>query len=293
MSPVVQQEMGPCDGGEGPCGDEPCGGGNLEPLQVSAGSAPHPADIMDPAGSDRAQQHQTGPAGSDRAQQVQTGGPSRCKCNGHASECVSRGGGPLVCNCRHNTAACNCNGKSSECHFDSELYRATEGGDAAAKPGVTGDKCDRCQPGYHTLTEAGCRPCSCDPSGSTQECDVDNGRCQCKDNVEGFNCDRRRGLDGAAQGHEQRPGQLVPRRHEISLISDDYFPMYFIAPEKFLGNQLLSYGQNLSLNFRADRQAARLSAEDLVLEGAGLRVTVPLIAQGNAYPTKNVQTYVF
>ena len=63
--------------------------------------------------------------------------------------------------------------------------------------------------------------------------------------------------------------------------------------EKFLGNQLLSYGQNLSLTFRVDRRDNRMSAEDLVLEGAGLRVAVPLIAQGNAYPSENVQSYVF
>jgi len=112
----------------------------------------------------------------------------------------------------------------------------------------------------------------------------------------------------------------------VSLISDDYFPMYFIAPGthtdthtqthtqthththtrlwpfrtsplwssgRFLGDQLLSYGQNLTLRFRVDRRDTRLSAEDLVLEGAGLRVAVPLIAQGNAYPNENAQTYVF
>ena len=30
-------------------------------------------------------------------------------------------------------------------------------GRCSCKPGVMGDKCERCQPGYHTLTEAGCR----------------------------------------------------------------------------------------------------------------------------------------
>ncbi|KAK7944940.1 hypothetical protein WMY93_000668 [Mugilogobius chulae] len=315
----------------------------------------------------------------------------RCKCNGHASECLKNSGGSLVCNCKHNTEgadcerckpfyndrpwrratadsaneclSCNCNGKSSECYFDAELYRATgrgghclncadntdgpncercldnyhrdhtgsrclpcgcnsigsespqcdDRGICSCKPGVTGEKCDRCKPGFHSLTEAGCRPCSCSPSGSTQECDVNTGQCRCKDHVEGFNCDRCKlgffNLDhnnpqgctpcfcfqhssvcDSAEGYsmhtisstfdadteqwvaQQRDGLSVPVQwtgaQEISLISEDYFPMYFMAPDKFLGNQLLSYGQNLSLSFRVDRRDTRLSAEDLILEGA-------------------------
>ncbi|XP_062338515.1 laminin subunit gamma-1 [Osmerus eperlanus] len=341
----------------------------------------------------------------------------RCKCNGHASECIKNGQAKLLCNCKHNTEGddcsvckpfyndrpwrrataenpneclpCNCNAKSAECYFDSELYRATghgghcrncadntdgpncercldnyyrdgsgnrclscscnfvgslstqcdNTGRCSCKSGVTGDKCDRCQPGYHSLTEAGCSPCSCNPSGSTQECDVQTGQCQCKDNVEGFSCDRCKlgyfhldphnpqgctpcfcfqhsSVCDSASGYsihtvtstfdrddekwtgQQRDSSSVPVQwsvgsQEISLISDDYFPMYFVASEKFLGNQLLSYGQNLTLNFRVDRRDTRLSAEDLVLEGSGLRVAVPLIAQGNAYPGENMQTYVF
>lgn len=56
---------------------------------------------------------------------------------------------------------------------------------------------------------------------------------------------------------------------------------------------MLSYGQNLSMNFRVERRDARLSAEDLILEGANMRVAVPLINQGNAYPNENMQNYVF
>ncbi|XP_067309567.1 laminin subunit gamma-1 [Pseudorasbora parva] len=341
----------------------------------------------------------------------------RCKCNGHASECVKNERRRLVCDCKHNTEGadcsrckpfyndrpwrratadhaneclpCNCNGKSAECSFDPELYRATghggrcsncadntdgpncercldnhyrdpsgrrclpcgcspvgslspqcdDSGRCSCKPGVMGEKCERCQPGFHTLTAAGCRPCSCNPSGSTQECDVQTGRCQCKENVDGFNCDRCKlgffNLDPqnpqgctpcfcfqhstvceSAEGYsihtisstfdrdaegwkgQQRDGSSVPVQwtassQEISLISEDYFPIYFVAPEKFVGNQLLSYGQNLTLSFRIQRHDARLSAEDVVLEGAGLRVAVPLIAQGNAYPTEDTQTFVF
>lgn len=64
-------------------------------------------------------------------------------------------------------------------------------------------------------------------------------------------------------------------------------------PAKFLGKQVLSYGQNFSFSFRVDRRDTRLSAEDLVLEGAGLRVSVPLIAQGNSYPSETTVKYFF
>lgn len=64
-------------------------------------------------------------------------------------------------------------------------------------------------------------------------------------------------------------------------------------PAKFLGQQVLSYGQNFSFSFRVDRPDTRLSAEDVVLEGVGLRVFVPLIAQGNAYPSETTVKYIF
>ncbi|XP_011359503.1 laminin subunit gamma-1 isoform X1 [Pteropus vampyrus] len=341
----------------------------------------------------------------------------RCKCNGHASECVKNEFGKLVCNCKHNTYGvdcekclpffndrpwrrataesareclpCDCNGRSQECYFDPELYRSTGHGghctncqdntDGAScercrenffrlgnkeacspchcspvgslstqcdsygrcscKPGVMGDKCDHCQPGFHSLTEAGCRPCSCNPSGSIDECNIETGRCVCKDNVEGFNCERckpgffnlepsnPRGCTPCfCFGHssvctnavgysvypitstfqtdedgwraEQRDGseaslEWSSERQDVAVISDSYFPRYFIAPAKFLGKQVWSYGQNLSFSFRVDRRDTRLSAEDLLLEGAGLRVSVPLIAQGNSYPSETTVKYVF
>lgn len=61
---------------------------------------------------------------------------------------------------------------------------------------MTGHRCDRCQPGFHTLTDAGCTrdqrqlesKCDCDPAGIAGPCD--SGRCVCKAAVTGARCDR-------------------------------------------------------------------------------------------------------
>ncbi|XP_035996258.1 laminin subunit gamma-3 [Fundulus heteroclitus] len=192
----------------------------------------------------------------------------RCKCNGHASECVEGDQGGLVCACQHHTVGadcqrchpfyqdrpwaratgdsaneclkCNCSGRSDECVFDMEQYRSTGSGgrcvscrdntdgphcesckenhyrkvpensclpchcnvngsmslqcDAEGRcpcrVGVTGEKCDTCQAGFHSLGPGGCRPCECDPSGSVDHCSPLDGQCYCKPNVEGQSCNR-------------------------------------------------------------------------------------------------------
>ncbi|KFP62450.1 Laminin subunit gamma-1, partial [Cariama cristata] len=284
-----------------------------------------------------------------------------CDCNGRSQECYfdpelyrSTGHGGHCTGCSDNTDGAHCErcrdsfyrlGSEEGClpcscnPVGSLSTQCDSYGQCSCKPGVMGEKCDRCQPGFHSLSEAGCRPCSCNLAGSTGECNVETGRCTCKDNVEGFHCERCKPgffhLDSSNPrgctpcfcfGHssvctnaigysiysitssfqfgedewraEQRDGSEVSLQwsaetQDISVISDSYFPMYFIAPRKFLGNQVLSYGQNLTFSFRVDRRDTRLSAEDLVLEGAGLRVSVPLIAQGNPYPSENALVYAF
>jgi laminin, gamma 1 len=66
-------------------------------------------------------------------------------------------------------------------------------GKCRCRPGVVGDKCDRCANNHYELSVTGCKVCNCDLVGSFDSppiCDPRDGSCRCKANVEGKNCDK-------------------------------------------------------------------------------------------------------
>ncbi|KAF6293069.1 laminin subunit gamma 2 [Rhinolophus ferrumequinum] len=290
-----------------------------------------------------------------------------CDCNGKSRRCIfdqelhrQTGNGFRCLNCNDNTDGihcerckegfyrhrerdrclpCNCNSKGSL------SARCDSSGRCSCKPGVTGDRCDRCLPGFHTLTDAGCTQdqrlldskCDCDPAGISGPCDT--GRCVCKPAVTGERCDRCRAgyyhLDGGnpegctqcfCYGHSascqssgeysvhkiasdfhqdvdgwkavQRNGSPAKlhwsqRHRDVFSSARQSDPVYFVAPAKFLGNQQVSYGQSLSFEYRVDRGGRHPSTHDVILEGAGLRITAPLIPLGKTLPCGLTKTYTF
>ncbi|XP_063582315.1 laminin subunit gamma-2 [Pongo abelii] len=290
-----------------------------------------------------------------------------CDCNGKSRQCIfdqelhrQTGNGFRCLNCNDNTDGihcerckdgfyrhrerdrclpCNCNSKGSL------SARCDNSGWCSCKPGVTGARCDRCLPGFHMLTDAGCTQdqrlldskCDCDPAGIAGPCDA--GRCVCKPAVTGERCDRCRSgyynLDGGnpegctqcfCYGHSascrssadysvhkitstfhqdvdgwkavQRNGspaklQWSQRHQDVFSSAQRLDPVYFVAPAKFLGNQQVSYGQSLSFDYRVDRGGRHPSAHDVILEGAGLRITAPLMPIGKTLPCGLTKTYTF
>ncbi|XP_051893430.1 LOW QUALITY PROTEIN: laminin subunit gamma-3-like [Pristis pectinata] len=145
----------------------------------------------------------------------------RCKCNGHASECITNDQGRLVCNCQHNTVGvdcdkcrpffhdrpwargssqganqclpCNCSGRSEQCTFSADLYRRTGHGGLClnCRDHTAGQHCEKCEENFYRKHDAEpCQPCNCSLMGSLSlQCDQ-NGDCTCKASVMGKKCDQ-------------------------------------------------------------------------------------------------------
>ncbi|UYV66194.1 K02A2.6-like [Cordylochernes scorpioides] len=145
----------------------------------------------------------------------------RCKCNGHAGECVvDPNSAKLRCRCAHFTTGadceqclpfyndqpwrkatandayeckqCSCNGRSQKCYFDPELWEQTGHGGHCMEcsANTDGPHCERCKENYYQLDDGRCVHCGCDPTGSRSLQCNHQGECLCKPGVEGRHCDR-------------------------------------------------------------------------------------------------------
>lgn len=104
---------------------------------------------------------------------------------------------------------CTCNNHATSCHFDPAVYNKTgkiSGGVCDdCEHNTIGVNCERCKPYFYKDPNLDiqspdvCKPCDCDPQGTTDngicddETDVSNnktaGSCHCKTNVDGPRCD--------------------------------------------------------------------------------------------------------
>nr|XP_056716167.1 laminin subunit gamma-3 [Euleptes europaea] len=145
-------------------------------------------------------------------------------------------------------------------------------GHCTCKDKVEGYLCNRCQPGTFNLqphNPSGCTSCFC--FGHSRACEVAPGY-----EVHHVTSDFSQGLEGWRG--ETPAGQEVLlswEEGEIFLQPGKQEAADFLAPEKFLHNQLFSYGQQLSVLFRIQVNApsASLFPIWLVLEGDGIVVS--------------------
>uniref|UniRef100_A0AAY4A552 Laminin subunit alpha 1 n=1 Tax=Denticeps clupeoides TaxID=299321 RepID=A0AAY4A552_9TELE len=126
---------------------------------------------------------------------VDTLEPGHCDPNsGECLKCMGYTSGPHCERCQDgyygdaitakNCQACGCHGNGSS---SSICDIAT--GQCVCKPHVVGEKCDRCEVGFHSLSRDHCIACNCSQSGSTSTACDEEGRCQCVAGVTGDKCD--------------------------------------------------------------------------------------------------------
>lgn len=160
------------------------------------------------------------------------------------------------------------------------------------KVNVVGQRCDGCKKGYFDLqldNEFGCVPCFC--YGHSNECH----------SAPGF---YKKSIQSAFDENDENWIALDLRGREVPVLYDADLQIievrgqggefiYFVAPECYLGNQRSSYNHYLTFTLRIGAENVRISAHDVILEGAGLRVSVPITEQGNPIPSHKVQKYRF
>jgi len=107
-------------------------------------------------------------------------------------------------------------------------------GQCFCKPYTCTQRCSQCEEGFWGLDERnyfGCKSCKCDVGGATSEkCDMNNGKCQCRENVSGRRCNRPKKLHYFASLHnikEEFENGYGPDRSQVRFGFDEsVFPEF-------------------------------------------------------------------
>lgn len=185
--------------------------------------------------------------------------------------------------------SCDCNVAGSE---NNEPECNSDTGACNCKENVEGKQCERCKPGYFNLQESdefGCLACFC--YGHSSDCTSAPGF-----EISSLEDDFTSGLeDWQVEFGDGSLGNPVYNaiRRDIAVASDEEGEVYFVAPAKYLGDKRSSYGRTLSFQLRLGSRNIQLSAKGLILEGDGITIFAPIVAQGNARPGVVSQRYSF
>jgi len=243
-----------------------------------------------------------------------------CNCNQLGSR-TQRCDGNGQCMCKPGVGGSRCDqclegyyglneGGCSLCRcYDAGTVQGTicdsESGQCSCKLNVEGLRCNKCKLGSMNLQSSnpyGCISCFC--YGHSSVCRVSND--YTKDEIiSDFYSDRDSWIGTDFSGADL---PVYHRRGAISMKPDQYLMTYFVAPDKFLGDQQKSYGQFLSFDLKLDEydsssvegsgytnveQNVRTSRSDLVLEGNGNRISLTITEQGNPLPKLKKQNFRF
>lgn len=155
------------------------------------------------------------------------------------------------------------------------------------KENVEGRRCRECKPGYFNLdsdNEFGCTPCFC--FGHSSECTSAIG--YSKYQIESAfvrSHEKWRAMDQDRRNVDVRYNAIAGN---IGAQAQGYETVYFVAPERYLGQQRASYNQLLKFSLWIGENGPQSSATDIILEGDGKSVTNTIFAQNNRIPAITV-----
>uniref|UniRef100_A0A672NGA7 Laminin subunit gamma 2 n=1 Tax=Sinocyclocheilus grahami TaxID=75366 RepID=A0A672NGA7_SINGR len=229
-----------------------------------------------------------------------------CSCHGKAQYCRGDHLGLYCINCQGNTEGRHCENCKEEYYHQragdncvlcncntagSQGPGCNNEGQCTCKQGVYGDKCDRCRDDS-PVTAKECLPCFC--NGHSNVCSSAEGY-----SIYNITSTFENGPEAWRTATVQgvNPSQVQfrwsPTHKDLEVISKEILPVYLFAPASYLGNQALSYGQTLSFSLRLDRGVRRPSISDVILEGAGLKVSASLGDLRTVVPCGKKVTYTF
>ncbi|KAJ8021428.1 Agrin [Holothuria leucospilota] len=122
-----------------------------------------------------------------------------------------------------------CEGEDMECdcnEIGAYSRQCDENGQCSCLPGVIGELCNSCSPGFWNFRgilegNEGCQPCGCNRAGSRRDdCGQDFGQCVCKEGVTGLKCDKcpagqKMGTIGCEEDAEAEPLTCAERTCEF------------------------------------------------------------------------------
>ncbi|XP_054623821.1 laminin subunit gamma-2 [Dunckerocampus dactyliophorus] len=241
----------------------------------------------------------------------------RCMCSGRSGWCLRDELGLRCIDCEGNSEGRRCErckdgfyqqGASQSCipcgcHAAGSVGTMCDHrGQCTCREGITGEKCDRCSNG--PIGHNGCLPrrrpredsgaplCFC--YGHSNQCSP-----QAAYTVHNITSTFAHGPEGwrVATSHNLTPADVhyrwSPKHQDVEVISRNSLPVFLYAPASYLGNRLLSYGQNLSFSLRLDRGIPHPSINDVILEGSGLRVSASLGDLRSEVPCGQKINYTF
>ena len=146
-------------------------------------------------------------------------------------------------------------------------------GECHCKRHVTGPRCDRCRAGYFALIDAnpeGCTECFC--YGVTTACESADLGVEVLDHESGWSVTDISGRIRVSPYWSSATSGLTIAQEDIGL--DAY---YWEAPEVYIGNKLVSYGQQITVLTswhagRGDTSGTPTKEPDVIIGGAGFRI---------------------